>query len=165
MTLMLDGVTILRAILDRPEDRPDVRRDLDVVGERLLAKQIKGRSTSLQSLRRIHAAVGNETMSLLLEGLPSASLRSLTMRIDRYLDGREAMDDAARRAHLLALAEGSLDPQFRSPKAAAMAAPSSDTDPAKTKGGFLDHKAFTAAPVSRAKPAKKSSGKGKKAKK
>lgn len=158
MARKLDGAAVLRGILDHLEAFPAIRADLDLAAEKALAKQLKARTLTLSGCRRIAAAVGLPSFALALEALPSPALKSLHTKLDKHHANQEPWPDAARGAHLLKLAEGSVEPMEKpasdagEPKTTRKAPKGKTATTKKTaEERFLEHSAFHVNPAAKDK--------------
>ena len=104
--LEVDGFAVLRSIGSHPDIFAALARDIARTARMLVIRQIAHKDTGLATVRSIHAAVGPEAFRLVVDGMSDAQIKSLTLRVDRHA---RAEHGAARR-HVLALAEGAVQP-------------------------------------------------------
>lgn len=107
--LEVDGFAVLHSIASRPDIFAALARDIARTARTLVIKQIAHKDTGLDAVRSIHAAVGPEAFRLIIDGMTDLQIKSLTLRIDRHAPQARTEDGSARR-HVLALAEGALEP-------------------------------------------------------
>jgi hypothetical protein len=109
MRLDVDGFAILRTIGGHRDSFTAIAADVAKAARALVVKQMTHKGTGLKAVRDIRAAVGAETFSLIIDGMTGAQIRSLATRLDRYAAAAKATDGTAR-LHVIALAEGSVQP-------------------------------------------------------
>ena len=109
MPLEVDGFAILRTIGVHPHVFKAVVVDTAKAARRLVAQQLANKNTSLKTVRDIRGLVGPEAFSLIMDGMSDAQIRSLTAKLDRHAAPARIADGTARR-HVLALADGSIQP-------------------------------------------------------
>ncbi len=109
MALDVDGFAVLRTIGVHPHIFKAVTADAAKAARTLVARQIANKNTGLKAVRDIRAAIGPEAFSLIVDGLTDAQIRSLTSRLDKHVSRPKAADGTAR-LHILALADGSVQP-------------------------------------------------------
>jgi hypothetical protein len=107
--LEVDGFAILHSIGARPDIFAALARDIARTARTLVIRQIVHKSTGLEAVRSIHAAVGPEAFRLIMDGMSDTQIKSLALRLDRYAPQARAEDGTAR-THVLALVEGALQP-------------------------------------------------------
>jgi hypothetical protein len=107
--LEVDGFAVLHSIGAHPDIFAALARDIARTARMLVIRQIAHKDTGLATVRSIHAAVGPEAFRLIIDGMSDAQIKSLALRVDRYAPQARAADGAARR-HVLALAEGAVQP-------------------------------------------------------
>jgi len=121
MALDVDGFAVCRSIGSRPDTFAAIASDLAKAARMLVVKQIRHKDTGLKALRDIRAAVGPEAFSLIADGMADAQIKSLAAKLDKHNADLKTSNGAARRRHVLALAEGSAEPlekQKSAPKSA-----------------------------------------------
>lgn len=109
MPIELDGLKVLRAIVDDPKRFPAALKDVNKVGHSLLTKQVKAAKTHTE-LAELAKAVGSDSLALVVEGFSDRDLATLVKRIDGHNPDVAAMAAAGRRLLILALAEGRAEP-------------------------------------------------------
>jgi hypothetical protein len=107
--LEVDGFAVLHSIGSHPDIFAALARDIARTARMLVIKQIAHKDTGLETVRRIHAAVGPEAFHLIVDAMSDAQIKSLALRVDRHASQSRA-EDGAPRTHVLALAEGSVQP-------------------------------------------------------
>ncbi len=114
MAVEVDGFAVLRTIGVHPHLFKAVAADVAKSARALVAKQIAHKNTGLKTVRDIRAAIGREAFSLVMDGMSDARIRSLATRLDKHAAPAKVADGAARR-HVLALADGSVQPAEQPP--------------------------------------------------
>jgi hypothetical protein len=109
MALDVDGFAVLRTIGVHPHLFKVITADVVKAARTLVARQIVYKGTGLKAVRDIRAAIGPEAFSLIVDGLTDAQIRSLASRLDKHTSRAKAAGGTAR-LHVLALAEGSVQP-------------------------------------------------------
>jgi hypothetical protein len=109
MALDVDGFAVLRTIGVHPHIFKVITADVVKAARTLVTRQIANKDTGLKAVRDIRAAIGPEAFSLIVDGLTDAQIRSLTSRLDKHASRAKAADGTAR-LHVLALADGSVQP-------------------------------------------------------
>ncbi len=118
MPLELDGARVLRALLDAPDVFPEAGAELNRLAHGLVVKQLRTRQLTIEGLRRVADCLGYDSFRLIADAMSDAEVKTLALRMDPHnLLARKA-DPGSLRSHLLALAEGDLEPQPE-PRAAA----------------------------------------------
>ena len=110
MALDVDGFAVLRSIGSHPDTFAAIAAELAKTARNLVIKQIGHKDTGLKAVRDIHAAVGEEAFRLIADGMSDAQIKSLVTRLDKHNPELKTSNGAARRRHVLALAEGSAEP-------------------------------------------------------
>jgi hypothetical protein len=109
MALDIDGFAVLRTIGVHPHLFKAVAADAIKAARTLVTKQIAHKDTGLKTVRDIRAAIGAEAFSLIVDGLTDAQIKSLAAKLDKHASLAKVADGAAR-PHVVALADGSLQP-------------------------------------------------------
>ena len=109
MALEVDGFVVLRTIGVHPHIFKAVVADTAMAARRLVVRQISHKNTGLKTVRDIRGLLGPEAFSLIIDGMSDAQIRSLTTRLDQHAAPAKIADGTARR-HVLALADGSVQP-------------------------------------------------------
>jgi len=117
MALDLDGFAVLRAVGSHAVLFADVRADAAKAARALIVKQLKNKTTTLQSARALRRALGDETFALVVDGLKDAEAKSLTTKLDKHHPELKTANPTWRRRHLLALAAGDVEPSAKAVKA------------------------------------------------
>jgi hypothetical protein len=120
VALDIDGFAILRTIGVHPHIFKAIAADAVKAARTLVVKQIAHRNTVLKTVRDIRAAVGPEAFSLIMDGMTDAQIKSLATRLDKHAAPAKVADGTARR-HVLALADGSVQPADQPPEGAVKA--------------------------------------------
>lgn len=131
MALDIDAFAVLRVIADNPAVFIDIRADAAKLAgglaeklRMLLVKQIKTRTGTLSSIRKIHAALGADSFDRVVDTLKDAELKTLVGRFDKHHPEQKTASAAWRRGHFRALIEGSTEPAAKAAPARKKKAPS-----------------------------------------
>jgi hypothetical protein len=107
--LEVDGFAVLHSIGSHPDIFAALARDIARTARMLVIRQIVHKDTGLETVRSIHAAVGPEAFRLIVDAMSDVQIKSLALRMDRHASQARAEDGSAR-SHILALAEGAVQP-------------------------------------------------------
>ena len=110
MALEINGFAVLRNLGSHPETFSEIGEDVSKIARTLVVKQIRARSTGLNSLRDVCNALGKEAFSLILDGMPDAQIKTLVTKHDKHHPELKTSDSAWRRRQVRLLAEGSVNP-------------------------------------------------------
>jgi len=145
MLLEVDGFAVLRTIGTNHAAFPAIAGDAAKAARALVLKQITHKSTGVQAVRSIRAALGEDVFTLIVDGMSNAQIKSLATRLDKHGTAGKAGHGAAR-LHILALAAGTAEaaaqPPSRTPKASRTRKPA-PTPPARIhyeSAGAVRHK-------------------------
>jgi hypothetical protein len=127
MGLDINGFAVLRSIGSHPDAFAAIGAEVAKQARILLVKQIAHKDAGLKAVRDIRAAVGAEAFNLITDGMSDAQIKSLAVKLDRHNPELKATNGAARRRHVLALAEGAAEPLEKA-KSARKPAPSKKTE-------------------------------------
>lgn len=120
MLLDVDGFAVLRTIGTNHAAFPAIAGDAAKAARALVLKQLTHKSTGVQAVRAIQAALGEEVFTLIVDGMSNAQIKSLATRLDKYGAAAKGGHGSVR-LHILALAAGTADPTepaARAPKPA-----------------------------------------------
>ena len=110
MSIAIDGFELLRQLGKHRDLFAPIRIDVDKQARALVVKCLKAKSVSLDAVRDIYTALGEEQFGLLVEGLKDAETKSVLTRLDKHHPDVKGGTAMWRRQHLNALAVGSSDP-------------------------------------------------------
>ncbi|MEI7804206.1 MAG: hypothetical protein WCI56_02645 [Hyphomicrobiales bacterium] len=117
MALEIDAVAVLRAINAHHVIFSDIRAEATkaagALAEKLrtlIAKQIKSKSGTINSIQDIRRALGGETFNLVIDGMKDTEIKVLVSRLDKHHPEQKAANAGWRRRHLRALVDGSARP-------------------------------------------------------
>lgn len=130
MSLDIDGYAVLRVIGSQPRLFANVSLEARKAAKALVVKQLKA-SADVEDLRGVRKAVGDNNLSLLIDSMTDAELKSLASRFDKYHPELKTFTPTRRRQHLDALARGGVQPMERPKKA--KAAPSKRVSKTRSK--------------------------------
>jgi hypothetical protein len=117
MALEIDGFAVFHSIGSHRAAFMGIAADLVKAARTLVVKLIKDKKTSLAALRDIRTALGAETFNLITDGMADPQIKSVAANLDKHHPGLKTSDAAWRRRHVLALADGSVEPMEK-PKSA-----------------------------------------------
>ena len=110
MPLDIDGFAVLRSIAAHPSAFSDVAVEAAKAARALVTKQIKGKGSTLKSLRDVRKALGGDAFNLILDGVPDPQVKTLVTRFDKHHSDLKASNPQWRRRQLSALVDGSVEP-------------------------------------------------------
>jgi hypothetical protein len=114
MALEIDGFAVFHSIGSHRAAFAGISADLVKAARTLVVKLIKDKKTGLATLRGIRTALGVETFNLTADGMADSQIKSVAASLDKHLKTSNA---AWQRRHVLALADGSVEPMEK-PKSA-----------------------------------------------
>jgi hypothetical protein len=117
MALEIDGFAVFHSIGSHRATFARITADVVKAGQTLVAKLIKDKKTSLASLRDIRAALGAETFNLIADGMADPQIKAVAANLDKHHPELKTSNAAWQRRHVLALADGSVEPMDK-PKSA-----------------------------------------------
>jgi hypothetical protein len=110
MGLDVDGFAVFRSIGSHTEAFAAIAAEVAKSARTLVVKQIAHKDTGLKTVRAIRAAVGAEAFGLITDGMSDSQIKSLAVKLDKHNPELKAANGAARRLHVRALADGSVQP-------------------------------------------------------
>jgi hypothetical protein len=110
MALDLDGFAALRKIAANPKTFPAAAVEARKAARTLVLKQLRDKETQVEDLREIRKLLGREQFSLMVDGMPDATVKSLVTKFDRHNPESRGATPDWRRQHLVALAAGTSNP-------------------------------------------------------
>ncbi len=110
----LDGFKVLRRIGKHAAEFPDIAVDARKTARALVAKQLKAKSATLQTLCKIYEIVGGKTFIFIVEGMSDTDVAALVSKFDPHDHELKTANPAWRRARLAALASGKAEPAVKS---------------------------------------------------
>jgi 16S rRNA G1207 methylase RsmC len=110
MALDVDGFAIFRSIGSHPDVFVTIAAELSKTARTLVVKYIRRKDTGLKALQAVRAAVGAEAFSLIADGMADSQIKSLAVKLDKHNSELKTSSAAAQRRHVMALADGSVDP-------------------------------------------------------
>ena len=110
MMLDVDGFAVFRSIGSHPGTFAAIAAEVATTARTLVVRQIAHKGTGLKALRDIRAAIGQQAFSLVADGMSDAQIKSLAAKLDKHNPDLPTSNVAARRRHVLALADGSAQP-------------------------------------------------------
>ena len=110
MALEIDGFAVFHSIGSHRATFASITADIVKAGRTLVVKLIKDKKTGLAALRDIRAALGAETFSLIADGMADPQIKSVAANLDKHHPELKTSNAAWQRRHVLALADGSVEP-------------------------------------------------------
>ena len=110
MALEIDGFALFHSIGSHRATFARITADIVKAGRTLVVKLIKDKKTGLAALRDIRAALGAETFNLIADGMADPQIKSVAANLDKHHPNLKTSDAAWQRRHVLALADGSVEP-------------------------------------------------------
>ena len=117
MALEIDGFVVFHSISSHRAAFTGIAPDLAAAARTLVVKLIKDKKTGLAALRDIRTALGAESFNLIADGMADSQIKSVAANLDKHHPELKTSDAAWLRRHVLALADGSVEPTKR-PKSA-----------------------------------------------
>ena len=110
MALEIDGFAVFHSIGSHRAAFAGIAADLVKAARTLVVKLIKDKKTGLGALRDIRTALGAETFNLIADGMPDSQIKSVAANLDKHHPELKTSNAAWQRRHVLALADGSVEP-------------------------------------------------------
>jgi hypothetical protein len=117
MALEIDGFAVFHSIGSHRATFAGIAADLIKAARTLVVKLIKDKKTGLAALRDIRTALGAETFNLITDGMADSQIKSVAANLDKHHPEFKTSNAAWQRRHVLALADGSVEP-LEKPKSA-----------------------------------------------
>jgi hypothetical protein len=109
MALTLDGLAVLQSMAANPGAFPAVIAEAAKIARSLVMKQLKAKTSDLNSLRGVRHVLGDEFV-LLVEGMTDAEVKSLVSKVDKHYPQLKSASADQLRNQLNSLAKGTADP-------------------------------------------------------
>ncbi|MFA5900078.1 MAG: hypothetical protein WC829_13325 [Hyphomicrobium sp.] len=119
MALALNGLEIVRSVIENPTVFTDVREQVQKAALAIVTAQFKSKTLDLDRVRAMRTAFGPETFTMLMEHLPDNVLTAVTKKIDAHNPGLKGATGNWHRKNIDALASGQA-PAAKPAKAAAL---------------------------------------------
>ena len=103
--MRLDGIDVLRRVLDHPEIFP-LSTEINEIAQKLVVKRIKATKISLDELRAICSALGEQNFKMIADDMTGAELKALIGKIDKANTEAKTGQEALQRVVLIELATG-----------------------------------------------------------
>ncbi|MFG1422237.1 hypothetical protein [Roseixanthobacter liquoris] len=155
MAIHLDGHAVFAAIGTHPAAFPDLSTDVAVAAEKLLVKQVKAKGLTLDQLRTLFKAIGDDLATVLLDTLKDTEIASLVKKLDK---NRAGLEPSPARVLLHELGFGIKEPEPDAPKSKTKAKAPAKKKPA-LEGLMKITDAFEAAHLRERPPAPKTTAK------
>jgi hypothetical protein len=110
MALEIDGFAVFRSIGSHPGAFSSIGKEVGKLASSLIVKQMRAKTSDLNSLRDICTALGVETFNLILDGLTDDQIRSLVTRIDKHHPEVRVAAPEWRLQRIRALVHGAAEP-------------------------------------------------------
>jgi hypothetical protein len=117
MALEIDGFAVFHSIGSHRAAFGGIASDLVKAARTLVGKLIKDKKTGLAALRDIRTALGAEAFNRITDGMADSQIKSVAANLDKHHPELKTSNAAWQRRHLLALADGSVEPMEK-PKSA-----------------------------------------------
>lgn len=112
MALTLDGLKVLGDIAANPVAFPAIVSEAEKLARSLVVKQLKAKTSGLDTLRSVNRALGNEFI-LVVEGMSDAEVKSLLSKVDKHYPDLKTAPGDQLRSQLNALAAGTAEPRSK----------------------------------------------------
>lgn len=106
MALALNGLEIVRSVVENPTVFTDVREQVQKAALAIVTAQFKSKMLDLDKVRAMRAAIGPETFTMLMEHLPDNVLAASTKKIDPHNPDQRGAPGNWHRKTIDALASG-----------------------------------------------------------
>ena len=110
MALEIDGFAVFQSIGSNRVTFAGIAADVVKAARTLVAKSIKDKKTGLAVLRDIRNALGRESFNLITDGMADSQIKSVATNLDKHNPELKTSSSAWQRRHVLALADGSVEP-------------------------------------------------------
>jgi hypothetical protein len=110
MAIDIDGYAVLGAIARDRQAFPEIQSDVSKTARALVVKQLKAKTLTLAQLEAMAAAIGHETIDLILDMMADTEIKSLFGKIDKYSPDVKAGTAHAQRKSVSDLAKGLATP-------------------------------------------------------
>jgi dipeptidase len=110
MALEIDGFAVFYSIGSHRAAFAGIATDLAKAARTIVVKLIKDKKTELAGLRAIRNALGPESFNLIADGMADSQIKSIAANLDKHHPELKTSNAAWRRRHVLALADGSVEP-------------------------------------------------------
>jgi len=110
MALDIDGFAVFHSIASHRAAFAGIATDIVKAAQTLVVKAIKDKKTGLVALRDIREALGAEAFNLITDGMSDSQIKSLATKLDKHNPDLKSSDPAEQRRHVMALAEGVVEP-------------------------------------------------------
>ena len=149
MSLTIDGFAVLAAIGATRRQFGVIDTDVANFATKLVEKPLFAKSSTLDGLRAISAAVGHEVLALILESAGDKKLKPLVKKLDKHHQSSASSDPVVLRRHILDLARGQSPADPPPPPARAIRRPRSTAPSRRSRNTTvpLDTEAMRAKPV------------------
>lgn len=111
MAIDINGLAVLRLIVSDPEIFSDISAKMRDAAQKLVLEQLKAPSTNLGKIRGIYRLLGNDAFCIILEGMPTSSVKQLAIRLDGNDISLKAATTSEQRKCITRFASGAVDPR------------------------------------------------------
>ena len=108
MPMRLDGVDVLRRIIDRSDVFP-MPSDLDTLARKIVVARMKA-LTSVSEVRMVYSILGEENFKMLADGITDAEAKTILTKVDKENKEAKTAGGPAQRVLLVELATGRTEP-------------------------------------------------------
>lgn len=126
MAIIVDPYTLLQTIGRNQNAFAAIRADASKAGQKLFEKQIKHKSTGVETLSAIYKAFGDDDFKIMIDGVDK--LAATIKRLDKNNPAVKTMNARDCRVHLIDLAAGRITPLVK---------PEKKKKESKTKSNFM----------------------------
>jgi hypothetical protein len=110
MASRFDGPSILAAIGNDPSAFPALKADIDATARKLLTKQLKAASLSIETLGRMLSTIGEGGIRIGFDEISPKDLATIARRLDPANHSLAEADGAGLRDHICGLGRGDVAP-------------------------------------------------------
>jgi hypothetical protein len=110
MPLDIDGFAVFRSIGAHPNAFAGIASEAAKIARGLIVKQMRAKSSNLQSMRDIYTALGADAFDLILDGLTDDQVKSLVSKLDKHHPDLKVATPEWRLQRFRALAHGTAEP-------------------------------------------------------
>jgi len=110
MPLVIDGSALLGAIASNREAFDETQAVVDKAAVSIVIAQLKIRALTVEKLRKVRSAIGEETFALILDQFDTKALGTLVGKLDKHHPERTTASPVWARGHVRALARGNVEP-------------------------------------------------------
>jgi len=110
MPLVIDGSALLGAIASNRKAFSETQAAVDKAAVSIVIAQLKIKGLTVEQLKKVCAAIGEETFALILDRMDAKAISTLVGKLDKHHPERSTASPVWARGHVRALARGSVEP-------------------------------------------------------